>query len=593
MTKKKTTEEYTRELNEINPFVVPLTPYIDAHSKMKFRCKICGREYEVKAYRELRRVGPGCRNCAYESMGKKRRNNSDLFEEKLKTINPNVTLLSPYVRNKQKVKCRCKICGNTWEATPDSLSRGIGCPACYHSATSFIEQFIYLSLQAILGDTEVLSRNKTAIGKELDIYAPSLKLAIEYGSWYWHKKRVKKDSEKREACRANGIRLISLYDAYKNDAIETDGDVLVFKEDLSQEKDYATIKQFIVKLCDEYGLSSSALEDKWADIINTAYLQSRRLTTEGFAKLVRERNTHNIEIIGEYKSSYDPIRCRCRDCGYEWSPRPNNLLNENAGCPQCSGTRRYSNEEFVSMVALANPDFELLESFERTGKSILCRCKKCGYEWKASPVRLLKKRSGCPRCTGRKKYTTEEFVEKLKGINPDVTILEPYPENNKIKVLCLCNKCGNRFRMRPNNLLSGQGCPKCKNKEVYQKHTKKNDVFVKELEVVNPDIIAVDPYQNNKRKITCRCKKCGNQWKATPNSLLRGYGCPVCSRKKASEKKKRKVLCVETGIIYESLKEATSQNGISNSLLSMCCTGKREMAGGFHWKYLEEKGTEL
>lgn len=32
MTKKKTTEEYTRELYEVNPFVVPLTPYIDAHT---------------------------------------------------------------------------------------------------------------------------------------------------------------------------------------------------------------------------------------------------------------------------------------------------------------------------------------------------------------------------------------------------------------------------------------------------------------------------------------------------------------------------------------------------------------------------------
>jgi len=60
MTKKKTTEEYTKELFEANPFVVPLTPYTTTKGIMKFRCKICGREYEATAYRELRRVGPGC-----------------------------------------------------------------------------------------------------------------------------------------------------------------------------------------------------------------------------------------------------------------------------------------------------------------------------------------------------------------------------------------------------------------------------------------------------------------------------------------------------------------------------------------------------
>ncbi|MCR5450362.1 MAG: hypothetical protein K6F23_13315 [Solobacterium sp.] len=586
---KKTNEKFVEELHNINPFIIPLTVYDGAHKVMKFRCSICGQEYEAKPYRELLRIGNGCRKCSYLSAGKIRRKDSGTFAQELKVKNPNVTLLTPYITNKQKVKCKCNLCNHIWETTPDKLLQGIGCPNCYHSATSFIEQFIYLSLREALGETTVLSRNKTVIGRELDIYIPSLKLAIEYGSWYWHKKRVKKDNEKRELCCANGIRLISIYDSCKNDVIETNTDVLVFKQDLSQEKDYTTIKQFVATLCNENGLNSSVLEDKWDDIINLAYQQSRRLTTEGFAKLVKEKNTHNIEIIGEYKSSYDPIRCRCMDCGYEWSPRPNNLLNENAGCPQCSGNRHYTNAEFTSMVALANPNFELLEPFKRNDKSILCRCKKCGYRWKASPVNLLEKRAGCPKCTGHKKYTTDEFYEKMRLINPNVTLLEPYPVNNKTKILCLCNNCGNRFSMRPNNLLSGQGCPVCGAKNASQKRIKSDEDFRKELALLSPDIIAKSPYINSKYKIECQCKVCGNKWKATPNSLLRGYGCPVCSRKKASEKNKRKVLCIETNSVYESLKEAALQSGLSKSVISMCCTGKRDTAGGLHWKYIEQK----
>ena len=239
------------------------------------------------------------------------------------------------------------------------------------------------------------------------------------------------------------------------------------------------------------------------------------------------------------------------------------------------------------MVVSTNPGFELLEPYKNKGKSVLCRCKKCGYEWKASPSYLLKEHIGCPKCLGHKKYTTEEFVNKMKHINPSIRLLEPYPTNNKTKILCVCNNCGNQFSMRPNNLLSGQGCPVCSRKKASQKMIKSNEEFVKELETINPNIIALNSYISSKTKILCRCKTCGNEWKATPNSLLHKYGCPKCSRVKMSQKNMKKVLCVETKKVYNSLKEAAEQTGHSSSLISMCCNGRREKAGGFHWRYVD------
>lgn len=49
---------------------------------------------------------------------------------------------------------------------------------------------------------------------------------------------------------------------------------------------------------------------------------------------------------------------------------------------------------------------------------------------------------------------------------------------------------------------------------------------------------------------------------------------------------KKKILCIETGIIYESTAEATRQTGISNSLIRGVCYGKKKSAGGFHWQYV-------
>ena len=45
----------------------------------------------------------------------------------------------------------------------------------------------------------------------------------------------------------------------------------------------------------------------------------------------------------------------------------------------------------------------------------------------------------------------------------------------------------------------------------------------------------------------------------------------------------KSVICVETGIIYESVAEATRKTGITH--ITDVCKGKRNIAGGFHWQY--------
>lgn len=47
------------------------------------------------------------------------------------------------------------------------------------------------------------------------------------------------------------------------------------------------------------------------------------------------------------------------------------------------------------------------------------------------------------------------------------------------------------------------------------------------------------------------------------------------------------VVCVETGIEYESGKQAQEITGISRHNICSCCKGERKTAGGYHWIYLE------
>ena len=60
------------------------------------------------------------------------------------------------------------------------------------------------------------------------------------------------------------------------------------------------------------------------------------------------------------------------------------------------------------------------------------------------------------------------------------------------------------------------------------------------------------------------------------------YNCNYGSK---NEKVSKKVICVETGVVYNSTREAERFLGVCHGSISDCCSGKRKTAGGFHWMY--------
>lgn len=50
----------------------------------------------------------------------------------------------------------------------------------------------------------------------------------------------------------------------------------------------------------------------------------------------------------------------------------------------------------------------------------------------------------------------------------------------------------------------------------------------------------------------------------------------------------KKVLCVETGKIYSCIRTAAEDSGAFATAISAVCRGKRNMAGGFSWRYIDE-----
>ena len=128
---------------------------------------------------------------------------------------------------------------------------------------------------------------------------------------------------------------------------------------------------------------------------------------------------------------------------------------------------------------------------------------------------------------GRRK-THEEFIRDFyeKNIHAkNIEILSKYKKSN-IKIKCRCRVDDYEWEVKPNDLLKGYGCPKCSG---LIKLT--HEEFVNKMKQVNFNIEVLGEYINSRTKIKVRCRVDGYEWSASPNNLLRGYGCPKCSKK--------------------------------------------------------------
>ena len=57
------------------------------------------------------------------------------------------------------------------------------------------------------------------------------------------------------------------------------------------------------------------------------------------------------------------------------------------------------------------------------------------------------------------------------------------------------------------------------------------------------------------------------------------------TKKKISEKHKKSVLCIETGNIYDSAREAEKEMGVCKSSITNAINGKSKTSAGFHWRH--------
>lgn len=67
---------------------------------------------------------------------------------------------------------------------------------------------------------------------------------------------------------------------------------------------------------------------------------------------------------------------------------------------------------------------------------------------------------------------------------------------------------------------------------------------------------------------------------------LRGRLLSEQIKKNISEGHKKKILCIETNIVYNSREEAAKAVGVSPSGVGRAANGEQKTSAGYHWRYL-------
>lgn len=132
---------------------------------------------------------------------------------------------------------------------------------------------------------------------------------------------------------------------------------------------------------------------------------------------------------------------------------------------------------------------------------------------------------------------SEQFLTKAREVHGDVFDYSQVEYvNNREKVSILCKKHG-AFNQRPYSHLQGAGCKKCSIDRLWEGRRSTNEDFSLRLFRIFGDLYSYDKidYRTLNEDVVVTCRAHGD-FQKPPSSLLRGVGCPLCSKAKLRDR---------------------------------------------------------
>lgn len=217
---KKTHIQYVEELKIANPNVIVIDTYINKLTPITHKCLIHDVEWNITPDCALR--GYGCPKCHREKLRNYKLKTHEQYIEEVKNINPNIIVVGKYIGANIPILHKCVVCENEWNAYPNNIIKGIGCPYCSESKG---EKEICLLLDE--HNIEYIRQKRFCDCCDtrplpFDFYLPTYNTVIEYnGKQHYEpieyfggessfKIQQLHDKIKEDYCKKNNIKLLSI-----------------------------------------------------------------------------------------------------------------------------------------------------------------------------------------------------------------------------------------------------------------------------------------------------------------------------------------------------------------------------------------------
>lgn len=328
---------------EKNGDLVPQAITQGSNQKVWWKCSKCSEEWQAKV--SNRANGRGCPYCSNQKIR--------IGRNDFATTHPHLATEWDYVKNDKtpqeitygsgkKFWWKCPL-GHSYQASP--LHRTIGstnCPICNSGRqTSFAEQAVYFYIKKLYPDainryTEIFDNRM-----ELDIFIPSIRLAIEYDGVFWHKNKSR-EKIKYQYCQKNNIKLIRIKEA-QADCWDI-ADKIFHAENLDDRKNLQNLIIYVLQDIELWrdtfmlhypDVNLERDRNKILNLYHTQQLEKSLATTH--PKLVEEWNySKNGTLLPSMfqAGSDERVWWKCPTCGNEWQTSISHRTS-GTGCNVC------------------------------------------------------------------------------------------------------------------------------------------------------------------------------------------------------------------------------------------------------------------
>ena len=326
------------------------------------------------------------------------------FRQEMKEKNPNIEIVGDYTNTREKVECICKICAYIWNAAPNHLLEGHGCPSCAGTAKKTHKEFIQ-QMNRLHPDLEVLSKYETAKTKVqirckrhnyIFSATPSDILREAVGCKYCKGERIRiartmpEEVYLRQLSKigAGAIQLVSPY----------------LKQDATMD--------FHCTIC------GTDWKDNGAYILTLSdcpYCSGVRKTDN---QIINEIESHHRVTVIDNNVQKDTILVRCNFCGNIYNGNKY-ILQHGSGCDVCNRklagiSLTKPKDQFIEEMYFVNPNIRIESQYINAKTPVNCTCLLCFNNWDTLPTNLLRGH-GCPSCvSSNMEKNTEMVLQKWK-----------------------------------------------------------------------------------------------------------------------------------------------------------------------------------